>query len=251
MFPLAPPPPDFSLAGSLPDVTERFAAHIQAEERRAWVAPSSALRLDERGRLAALHYPSAALEEGGLRGLLVYYNDRFPRATPVFSLLSAATAAIVFDELFDSADPRLVKVAERATGRRAGDRAVYAVTSPSYATDYDVAGVVRDVNNIFGGAPVPCQLAYVSGSLDVTLLLELADFDLLIDATDRYGEEVARVRVRTKEGTDLGDPAPGVKKRKSSANGGAAGSTIIEGLATKIAASADYFTHATRRGRTA
>ena len=240
MFPLAPPPPDFSLTGSRPDVARAFVAHARAEDRRSWVAPSSALRLDEHGRLAAEHYPAAALEESGLRALLVYYNERFPRATPLFLRMTPGTAMMVWDELFDAADPRLVKVCERA-GRRAGGRQVYAVTPPSYATDYDVAGVVDDVGAIFGGAEVPCRLEYRAGELDAVLVLELEDFDLRFDMTDRYDEAPARVRVFTKEGVDLGDPAPSVKKRKSAANGAGAGLTIAEGLATKIAASADYY----------
>jgi hypothetical protein len=253
MFPLASPPPDFALSGSLPDVAEAFVAHVAAEQRRSWVAPSDALRLDEHGRLSALHYPPAALEEEGLRALLVYYNERFPRATPLFRLLTASTAAVVFEELFDASDARLVKVCERNAAspprlQRWNDSAsgvrphqVYGVTPPTYATDYDVAGVVRDVAAIFGGYAVPCELAYVAGPCDVTLALDLADFDIVIDATDRYGEEVARVRVRTKEGVDLGDPLPSVRKRKSAANGGHAGLTIAEGIATKIGAAPDFF----------
>jgi hypothetical protein len=253
MFPLASPPPDFARAGSLPEVAEAFVAHVAAEQRRSWVAPSDALRLDEHGRLSALHYPPAALEEEGLRGLMVYYNERFPRATPLFRLLTASTAAVVFEELFDASDARLVKVCERrgvfrrSTDPRVAGHQVYGVTPPTYATDYDVAGVVRDVAAIFGGYAVPCELAYVAGPCDVTLALDLVDFDIVIDATDRYGEEVARVRVRTKEGVDLGDPLPSVRKRKSAANGGHAGLTIAEGIATKIGAAPDFFQRATAR----
>lgn len=238
-FPLAPPPPDLTLAGTLPEVAAAFAAHVAAEDRRSWVAPSSALRFGADGRAGALHYnETAPLEEGGLRGLLVYYNERFPRATPLFCQLSAGTAAAVWSELFDAADPRLVKVCERAGP---GGRAVYAVTPPSYATEYDVADVVRDVAAILGGAEVPCGLSYTAATCDVSLLLEFEDFDIRVDATDRYGEDGARVRVFTKDGDDLGDPLPSLKKRKSAANGAIAGATIAEGMAAKFGASVQHF----------
>jgi hypothetical protein len=243
-FPLAPPPPDFTTAGTLPGVAAAFAAHVAAEDRRSWVAPSSALRFGEDGRVGARHYPAAPLEEGGLRGLLVYYNERFPRATPLFCQLSPGTAAAVWSELFDATDPRTVKVCERGGN-------IYGVTPPSYATEYDVADVVRDVAAILGGAEVPCGLSYAAATCDVSLLLEFEDFDIRVDATDRYGEDGARVRVFTKDGTDLGDPLPTLKKRKSAANGAVAGATIAEGMAAKFGASVHHFNTMTKTARAA
>lgn len=238
MFPLTLPPPDLVTAGTLPDVAAALAAHLAAEDRRSWVAPSSALRFGADGRVGALHYPAAPLELGGLRELLVYYNERFPRATPLFCNLTPSTAAAVWAELFDAADPRMVKVCERRG-------AVYAATPPNYATAYDVADVVRDVSTILGGAAVPCGLAYSAATCDVSLLLEFEDFDIRVDATDRYGEDGARVRVFTKAGDDLGDPLPSLKKRKSAANGAVAGATIAEGMAARFGASVQHFNQAT------
>lgn len=234
MFPLAPPPPDYTAAGTLPAVAAAFAAHLRAEDRRSWVAPSSALRFGADGRVGALHYPAAPLELGGLRELLVYYNERFPRATPLFCNLTPSTAAAVWSELFDATDPRMVKVCERRGS-------IYAVTPPNYATAYDVADVVRDVATILGGAAVPCGLSYAAATCDVSLLLEFEDFDIRVDATDRYGEDGARVRVFTKDGDDLGDPLPSLKKRKSAANGAVAGATIAEGMAARFGASVQHF----------
>jgi hypothetical protein len=115
-----------------------------------------------------------------------------------------------------------------------------------------VADVVRDVSTILGGAAVPCGLSYTSATCDVNLLLEFEDFDIRVDATDRYGEDGARVRVFTKAGDDLGDPLPSLKKRKSAANGAVAGATIAEGMAARFGASVQHFntmTNARAAGR--
>lgn len=233
-----PPPPGLALAGPLPVVAETFTRHLAAEQRRAWVAPSRELRLTPDARLSSEGYAPARLELVGLRALLVYYNDAFPRATPVLSKLTPGSFAAVWSELFDREDPRLVRVCERVG---AEGRAVYAVTSPSYATDYTVASVVADVARLLGGAEFPCSLTYDAGELRAALVVKFERYDLRFDLSDVFGDEVARVSVVTKDGRDLGDPAPEVKKRRSTSNGGIPGATVAAGLATKITASVEFF----------
>lgn len=231
-FPLAPPPPGFTRAGPLAAVADAFACHVGAEERRSWVAASSSLVVTPDGRLGARHFPAARLEEEGLRSLLVYYNDCFPRATPVLSKLSAPTFAAVWSELFAADDVRQVRVFERGPP---GARQVFAVTSPSYPHDYDVSRLVLDVAGLFGGAPVPCSLAYDAGPAEVTLLLHFAEFDVRVWATDRDDDKgTLRVSVVSKAGADLGDPLPELRKRKRGSNDGRAGATVLEGIAAKI-----------------
>lgn len=248
-FPLAPPPPGYATRGALPAVAAAFAAHVAAEDRDSWTSASASLELTPAGRLGSVGFAPSALEEGGLRALLVYYNDCFPRATPVLSKLSAPTMAAVWAELFDRSDRRVVRVCERRAANLAvHERQVYAVTTPGYAVEYDVARVVGDVAAMLGGAAVPCALTYDAATLDARLVLELDEYDLVLTTTDRYGDEVAGVRVWTKPttpggfGRDLGDPLPTLKKRRTVSNGAEAGVTVAEGIRARIGASFDYYT---------
>lgn len=250
-FPFAPAPADFEATGPLPDVAARFAAHLAAEERTTWTAASSALVFGEAGTLGTSGgYPQAALEEGGFRALMVYYNERFPRATPVFSLLAAPSMARVWRELFDPTDRRFVQVGERSTPV---GRAVYAVTPPTYATTYDAAGVVLDVARMLTGASgevvLRASLTYTAATLDAQLVLAFADYLLVLTITDRYGEEVVRVRVHDLHGADLGDPAPDVKKRRYANAAAGDGITIARGVATKITAAPEYFARARQQSQ--
>lgn len=245
-FPLAPPPPGFARRGPLPAVAAAFTAHIAAEERDSWTSASAALDLHPDGRLGSEGFAPSALEEAGFRALLVYYNDCFPRATPVLSKLSPTTVAKVWAELFDRGDRRVVRVCERndtlaAQHGVAGGRQVYAVTTPGYAVEYDVGRVVAGVAAMLGGAEVPCVLTYDAGSLDARLVLELDEYDLVLTTTDRYGDEVAAVRVWSKDGRDLGDPLPTLKKRRTASNGTEPGVTVAEGIRARIGASYEYF----------
>jgi len=232
-FPIVSAPADFDDAGPLPDVAARFAAHIDTEQRTTWTAPASALHFGADGRLSAMHYPAAAFEEEGFRALLVYFNERFPRATPVLSRLSAPTVAAIWEELFDLSDPRGCKVRERRG-------AVYGVTPPNYATDYHVGDVMRDISGIFQHAPVPVVLTYTAAGCDARLVLHLDEFLVGVTTTDRYGEEVAAVRVYTLDGEDLGTP-PASKRRRSSSNVAGAGLTIAQGIAERIAGAPAHF----------
>ena len=253
MFPFAPAPAAFDRTGSLPDVARDFVEHIRAEGRTSWVAPSSALRLDAHGRLSAEGFPPAALEEGGLRALLVFYNERFPRATPLFSRLTAATAAAVFEELFDYGDPRFVRVAERrnpdappkyrlgGVGNGKPMSQVYLVTPSTYPTEYNVGSLVRDTAALLDGAQVPCSLVYDPCNLNIVFWLHFDLFSVCIEGTDRYGDEgIFRFSVWTRDGENLGDPVPTLRKRRAQSGTGA-GATIADGIATRLAAAPDFF----------
>lgn len=233
---LVPCPPDALYAGPLAEVARKLVGHVGAEQRRSWTAPSGTLRVSETGRLGALHYPDAAFEEAGLRGLLVYFNDCFPRATPVLSKLSPPTFAAVWRELFVPPEDGTVRVYER-TGPMG--RAVYGVAPPSYPSDYDVSHLVADVADIFGTRkPVPCLLRYDAGACAVELRLGFGDYHVVVAATDVYDAGGVTVGVVTTTGTNLGDPLPDVKRRR---RGGGEGRTVVEGVAAKIRAAQKHY----------
>lgn len=238
-FPLAPPPPDVETSGPLPDVVDAIARAIQAEQRDSYEAAVGSLRFTEGGGLGAGAFPARPFEENGLRTLLVYLNDVFPRATPVFLRMPEDLASTVFHTLLtpaldDDTTPRKIRVRER---RWKGVPRVFACTSPSYADGYDVDALARDVCAVFGDAAseVRATARYTAATAALRLALAFPDgAGVVIEASDAGGDE-GSVRIRaTLDGAELGEPCPAVKRRKRAGRiEGAEG--MVEYLATKIA----------------
>lgn len=226
-FPFAPPPPDCVAAGPSDAVAATLLAHVAAEGRRSWTSASSALLVTDDGRAGARHYPLARLEEGGMRGLLTHFRDCFPRATPLCSRLSAPTFAAVWRELFEPDD------GEVRVGERCG--AVYAVSPPSYPTDYDVSHLVRDVCALLT-VPVPAMVRYDAGACEVVLVLGFGGYNVEVKATDTYDGGGVEVHVVTRAGVDLGDPLPGLRSRRREG-----GDTVVAGVGAKLRAAGDFY----------
>lgn len=226
----APLPPSLRFEGTLPDAVARLAAAIEAEARFAWEAPEARLSLTDDGRLSSGdEYEPSPLEGGGFRSLLVRYNDSFPRAYPLLSGLSAATVAAVWREAYQPA-AGTVRVVERHAADGAGS-AVCGVYPPGYPVEYTVADVAAAVARALADAPVPCRVQYDAASLTLTMTVELPAYDLLVTASDTYGDPAPAVEVVGKDGRNYGTPRVGPSRRRRPGTGGASTS---EGIIERI-----------------
>jgi hypothetical protein len=226
----SPPPPSLRLDGPLSVAVARLTATIEAEARFAWEASEYTLALHEDGRLAAgEEYEPSFVEAGGFRSLLVRYNDSFPRAYTLLSTLTAPTVAAIWREAYRAEPTGRVQVCERhaAAGMPS---AVYGVYPPGYPVEYTVADVAQAVLRGVGG-DYPCRLLYDAAASALTLTVELPDYDLLVTATDTYGEAAPLVEVVGKDGRNYGQPRVGPTRRRRPGTGGASTS---EGIVERI-----------------
>lgn len=221
-----PPPPDYSDVGPLALVAADFARHIDGELRRSWTSESIDLEVSDDGRIRTKGYPWAHFEDGGLRSILVRYNDFFPRAYPVLSGLTWPTFALVWRDLFKPRPDDIVRVHERRG-------AVYAVSTAGFGAAGSVGLLVGDLPTLFPKAPPMALIEYNAADLSVSVLLAFEKYNVRIRANDRPEGEGVSVRVETKAGDDLGDPMPDVKRRRREGT-----STVLEGINAKLAAAA-------------
>lgn len=224
------PPPSLRFDGPLSVAVAKLAAAIEAEARFAWEASEYTLALHDDGRLAAgEEYEPSAVEAGGFRSLVVRYNDSFPRAYTLLATLSAPTVAAVWREAYRAEPTGRVLVCERhaSPGQTS---AVYGVYPPGFPVEYTVADVAAAVRSAVPGDP-PCRLLYDASASALTLTVELADYDLLVTATDTYGEAAPTVEVVGKDGRNYGQPRVGPTRRRRPGTGGASTS---EGIVERI-----------------
>lgn len=228
------PPPSLSTTSPLSHAVATLTATVDREARFAWEAPEVALHLTDDGRLSGGdEYEPSGLEPAGFRALLTRYNDCFPRAHGLLSALSPATVAAVWREAFHPEGEARVLVCERHPVEGAPS-AVYAVYPPGWPTEYTVAVVARAVvEALVGVGDPPCRLQYDAASSTLRLEVLLDRYDLVVTASDTYGEPAPAVHVVGKDGRNYGQPAVGPARRRRPGTGGA---TSAEGLIERIRA---------------
>lgn len=227
------PPPSLSTTAPLSHAVATLAATLEREARFAWEAPEAALSLTDDGRLSGGdEYEPSELEPAGFRALLTRYNECFPRAHGLLSSLSPATVAAVWREAYRPEGEARVLVCERHPTDGAPS-AVYAVYPPGWPTEYTVAHVARAVVEALGGADPACRLQYDAASSSLRLEVLLDRYDLVVTASDTYGEPAPSVHVVGKDGRNYGQPAVGPARRRRPGTGGA---TSAEGLIERIRA---------------
>jgi hypothetical protein len=227
------PPPGLTVAGPIPELTAALSAHVAAENRRSWSAPCASLVLGPDGLFGTRAWPLAPFEEGGFRAVLVHFNDSFPRATPCLRQLPEATMATVWGDLFrpPAGD---VRVFER-TGPDGPQ--VWAAAPVSWPPDFGVDELVAGVSALLPSAPVGL-LEYDAAESTVVLLVDFGPFNVRVSGTDRYDAGGVSVSVVTKDGVDLGDPLPGVRRRRREG-----GDTVLDGVAEKLRAASAFYTN--------
>lgn len=226
------PPPSLSLSATLPDAVETLRRTVDREARFAWEAPESALVMTPDGRLAGgEEYEPSHLEAAGFRALLTRYNESFPRAHGLLSALSPRTVAAVWREAFRPDGEARVLVAERHPVEGAPS-AVYAVYPPGWPVEYTVAHAARAVLEALDGEPT-CRLQYDAASSSLRMEVVLDRYDIVVTASDTYGEPAPAVHVVGKDGRNYGQPAVGPTRRRRPGTGGL---STHEGIIERIRA---------------
>lgn len=229
----ANPPPSLRVEGPLHVVVARLESMLEAEARFAWEAPEGRLVLTPDGRLAAgEEYEPSPLEAAGLRALLIRYNESFPRAFPLLSGLSAPTVAAVWREAYRPGEGRVL-VCERHAGPGAGS-AIMQVYPAGWPVEFTVGSVARAVLDA-AGPDHPATLTYDAGSSSLRLEVRRLTHDLIVTATDVYGEPAPSVEVLGKDGRRLPAPTAGPRPRRRPGTGGV---TIIENIQEAVRAAA-------------
>lgn len=214
------PPPSLSTTLSLPHAVGTLGALVEREARFAWEAPEVALSLTDDGRLSGGdEYEPSEMEPGGFRALLTRYNESFPRAHGLLSALSPRTVAAVWREAFRPDGEARVLVAERHPVEGAPS-AVYAVYPPGWPVEYTVAHVARAVLEALEGQEPTCRLQYDAASSSLRMEVVLDRYDLVVTASDTYGEPAPAVYVVGKDGRNYGQPAVGPTRRRRPGTGG-------------------------------
>jgi hypothetical protein len=249
-----PCPPSLSVTGTLAGVVGALRTTLEAEARFTWEAPEAHLVLTPDGRLdAGAEYEPSPLEVDGFRALVTRYNDAFPRAFGLLSSLSDATASAVWSELY-AGHPRegRVRVVERH-GAGGAASAVCGVYPAGYPTEYTVGSVAEAVLAGFArvsGVGRSVTLAYDAGPSALRIVVPLPLFDVVVTASDVYGEPAPSVEVVGRDGRNYGQPVSanvGPARRRRPGTGGASTS---EGVIAKIQAAGAWF-DAARKGPTA
>lgn len=229
----AEPPPSLRVEGPLHVVVARLESLLEAEARFAWEAPEAALALTRDGRLAAgEEYEPSPLEAAGFRALVIRYNDCFPRAFPLLSGLSSATVAAVWREAYRPGEGRVL-VCERHAPAGAGS-AVMQVYPAGWPAEFTVGSVARAVLDA-AGPDHPATLTYDAGSSSLRLEVRRMTHDLVVTATDVYGEPAPAVEVLGKDGRRLPTTSTGPRPRRRPGTGGV---TIIENIQEAVRAAA-------------
>ena len=224
----ADPPRSLRAEGLLGPLVRQVELAIEGEARFAWEAPEGLLRLTDDGRLAAgEEYEPSSMEAAGLRALLIRYNDSFPRAFPLLSGLSAPTVAAVWREAYRPGDGRLL-VSERHHPVD-GPSAVWQVYPAGWPVEFTVASVAAAVRDAVGPL-VPARIAYDAAASSLRLEVTLAGYELLVTASDVYGEPAPTVEVIL-DGRNMGAPLTGPRRRRRPGTGGA---TVLEGIVEAI-----------------
>lgn len=225
------PPPSLSTTAPLGDAVAAIVATVEREARFAWEADEAALAMTPDGRLAGGdEYEPSYLEPAGFRALLTRYNDSFPRAHSLLASLTPPTVAAVWREAFRPTEGRVL-VCERhpSVGQVS---AVYAVYPPGWPVEYTVANVALGVLEALP-ASTPCRLQYDAASSTLRLEALLDTFDVVVTASDTYGEPAPSVHVVGKDGRNYGTPSTGPARRRRPGTGGA---STNEGIIDRIRA---------------
>ena len=224
------PPPSLNLEGPLPAVVSRLAATIEAEARFAWEASERALVLTQDGRLeAGSEYEPSSFEADGFRSLVVRYNDSFPRAYTLLATLSAPTVAAIWREAYVPADGRVQVVERHAKGD--APSAICGVYPPGYPVEYTVASVAAAVAHALDGEAYPTRLQYDATSSSIRMEVQLPTYNLVVVASDTYGEPAPSVEVVGKDGRNYGAPKVGPTRRRRPGTGGV---SMSEGIVERI-----------------
>lgn len=224
------PPSSLAVEGPLPAVVSRLVATVEAEARFAWEASERALLLTQDGRLeAGAEYEPSAFEADGFRSLVVRYNDSFPRAYTLLATLSAPTVAAIWREAYVPTDGR-VQVVERHAKHDAPS-AICGVYPPGYPVEYTVANVAVAVQQALGGAAYPTRLQYDAASSTLRMEVQLSDYNIVVVASDTYGEPAPSVEVVGKDGRNYGTPKVGPNRRRRPGTGGV---SMSEGIVERI-----------------
>jgi hypothetical protein len=228
----AEPPPSLRVEGPLHVVVARLEQALESEARFAWEAPEAALALTSDGRLAAgEEYEPSPMEAAGLRALLIRFNESFPRAFPLLSGLSAPTVAAVWREAYRPGEGRVLVCERHAPGAGSAVMQVYPAGWPAEFTVGAVARAVLDA----AGPDHPATLTYDAGSSALRLEVRRLTHDLVVTATDVYGEPAPAVEVLGKDGRRLPTTSTGPRPRRRPGTGGV---TIIENLQDAVRAAA-------------
>lgn len=225
------PPPSLSITAPLADAVGALVAAVEREARFAWEVDEASLALTPDGRLAGgEEYEPSYMEAAGFRALLTRYNDSFPRAHSLLASLTPPTVAAVWREAYRPSDGRVL-VCERHPGEGQVS-AVCAVYPPGWPVEYTVAHVARAALEALPER-TPCRLQYDAANLTLTLTAMLPEFDVVISASDTYGEPAPTVHVVGKDGRNYGTPSIGPARRRRPGTGGA---STHDGLVGRIRA---------------